>query len=258
VDRISDPADPRIADFVGLTDVELRHRTEAERGCFIVEGPLAIERLVESSYEPRAFLFTPKMADRLGAIIEPAGAPVFVADEAVLAATVGFDLHRGAVASAHRPTPLDAHELATRSRSLLVVEGVNDHENLGALFRNAAAFGVDGVLLDPSCADPLYRRCVRVSMGHVLRVPFAVATRWPLRDLDHTAIALTPSPDAEPLEQIRPPARLALLVGAEGPGLSAAALDAADRRVRIPMAPGADSLNVATAAAVALHRLLSP
>jgi tRNA G18 (ribose-2'-O)-methylase SpoU len=258
VEVVSDPADPRIADFVGLTDVQLRRRTEAERSCFIVEGPLAIERLVESTYEPRAFLFTPKMAERLGEVAARTDAPVYVAEPDVLAATVGFDLHRGAVASAKRPVPVDALDLAARSPSMLVVEGVNDHENLGALFRNAAAFGVDGVLLDPTCADPLYRRCVRVSMGHVLRVPFAVARAWPLGALDHTVVALTPGPDARPIGDVPPPARLALLVGAEGPGLSAAAIAAADLHVRIPMAPGADSLNVATAAAVALHHFLSP
>jgi tRNA G18 (ribose-2'-O)-methylase SpoU len=253
VDLISDPGDPRIADFIGLTDVELRRRTEAERGCFIVEGPLAIERLVESHYEPRAFLFTPKLYERLGPRAEATGAPVYVAGEPVLAATVGFDLHRGAVASAQRPAPLDALELAAGSHRLLIVEGVNDHENLGALFRNAAAFGVDGMLLDPTCADPLYRRCVRVSMGHVLHVPFAVAGVWPLRDLEHTVVALTPSASAQPIEQVRLDGPVALLVGAEGPGLSDAALAAADLRVRIPMASGVDSINVATAAAIALH-----
>jgi tRNA G18 (ribose-2'-O)-methylase SpoU len=258
VELISDPADPRIADFVGLTDVELRRRTEAGRGCFIVEGPLAIKRLIGSRYQPRAFLFTPKMADRLGAAAEETGAPVYLAEPDVLAATVGFDLHRGAVASARRPVPLAERDLLAGSSSLLLVEGVNDHENLGALFRNAAAFGVEAVLLDPTCADPLYRRCVRVSMGHALRVPFAVAHAWPLRDLDHTVVALTPSPDARSIGEVPQPERLALLVGAEGPGLSEGALGAADLCVRIPMAAGADSLNVATAAAVALHHFLSP
>jgi tRNA G18 (ribose-2'-O)-methylase SpoU len=254
---IEDPGDPRIADFVGLTDVELRRRTEAERACFIVEGPLAIERLVASRYEPRAFLFTPKVAARLGAVAEGSGAPVYVAEPDVLAATVGFDLHRGAVASAARPGPADPASVAAGTGPLLVVEGVNDHENLGSLFRAAAAFGVTGVLLDPTCADPLYRRCVRVSMGHVLAVPFAVLAPWPsgLADLRATVVALTPGGDTD-LKQVTPPDRLALVVGAEGPGLTAAALAAADLRVRIPMAAGADSLNVATAAAVALHHLV--
>jgi tRNA G18 (ribose-2'-O)-methylase SpoU len=222
----------------------------------VVEGPLAIERLVGSPYRARAFLFTPRMAERLGGLVERADAPVYVAEPDVLAATVGFDLHRGAVASAERPEPTDPQVVAAGTSALLVVEGVNDHENLGALFRNAAAFGVGGVLLDPTCADPLYRRCVRVSMGHVLRIPFAVADRWPL-DLPHRVVALTPD-GATDIGSLAPPERLALLVGAEGRGLTEAALAAADLRVRIPMAEGADSLNVATAAAVAQHRLLPP
>jgi tRNA G18 (ribose-2'-O)-methylase SpoU len=240
---------------VGLTDVDLRRRTEAERGCFIVEGPLAIERLEESPYRARAFLLTPKMAERLGPVVGGAEAPVYVADPEVLAATVGFDLHRGAVASAQRPEPATWRTVAG-APALLVVEGVNDHENLGALFRNAAAFGVGGVLLDPTCADPLYRRCVRVSMGHVLRIPFARLEPWPsaLHELDATVIALAPSGEAD-LASVGAPERLALLVGAEGPGLTGAALATARLRVRIPMADGADSLNVATAAAVALHHL---
>jgi tRNA G18 (ribose-2'-O)-methylase SpoU len=251
---------------VGLTDVELRRRTEADRGCFIVEGPLAIERLIASTFEPRAFLFTPKLAARLASHAELTGAPVYVAEPDVLAATVGFDLHRGAVASAARPEPADASTLAAMAGTLLVVEGVNDHENLGSLFRNAAAFGVGGILLDPTCADPLYRRCVRVSMGHVLRIPFAVCRSWPedLGALDHTVVALTPSPDATDLAelaelpQLSGGGRIAVLVGAEGPGLTATALAAAGVRARIPMADGADSLNVATAAAVALHHLTTP
>ena len=196
--------------------MELRRRTEAERGCFIVEGPLAIERLVGSPYRPRSFLFTPKMAERLGGLVEPAGAPVYVAEPEVLAATVGFDLHRGAVASAERPTPADPQVVAADTSALLVVEGVNDHENLGALFRNAAAFGVGGVLLDPTCADPLYRRCVRVSMGHVLRIPFAVAGRWPARPPAHGRRA-DPGRRRRHRRSLAPPERLALLVGAEGP-----------------------------------------
>jgi len=210
---------------------------------------------VGSAYAARSFLFTPKVAERLGGLVEAAGAPVYVAEPDVLAATVGFDLHRGAVASAERPEPADPDVVAAGTAALLVVEGVNDHENLGSLFRNAAAFGVGGLLLDPTCADPLYRRCVRVSMGHVLRIPFAVAHDWPL-DLTHTVVALTPDGDTD-IAALGPPERLALLVGAEGPGLTRAALAAADVRVRIPMADGADSLNVATAAAVALHRLLT-
>ena len=196
--------------------------------------------------------------------------PLFVATQTVVEATVGFRLHRGVVACASRITPVDAAGLLGSAQRLLVIEGVNDHENLGGLFRNAAAFGVDAVLLDPSTADPLYRRSVRVSLGHVLRVPFARLEPWPAAlDLLHTAgvetVALTPDPAATPIAEVaaelaardrRTP--LALLVGAEGPGLTAATRQASARRVRIPMAAGVDSLNVATAAAVALHALPTP
>jgi tRNA G18 (ribose-2'-O)-methylase SpoU len=175
---------------------------------------------------------------------------------------VGFHLNRGVLAVADGAAPPDPLALAASARLLAVAEGINDHENLGSLFRNAAALGVDGVLLGPRCADPLYRRSVRVSMGHVLRVPFAALPgEWPgsldaLRAAGLTVVALTPAPDAVPLAAAGlAGTRTALLLGAEGPGLSAAALGAADLRVRIPMATGVDSLNVATAAAVAFHEV---
>ncbi len=259
---IVDPADPRLADFVGLRDAALRRRVEHERGVFIAEGRLAIEALVASGYEVRAVLVNEKARRRLAATLAHVVAPVYLVDDAVMAHTVGFDLHRGAVASAVRPAdtvqPVAAVVPET-ARRLLVCEGVNDHENLGALFRNAAAFGVDAVLLDATTADPLYRRSVRVSLGHVLRVPFA-RVAWPAALVELAAagwhcVALTPAGD-ETIDDLADTAwgeRLALLVGAEGPGLTATALAAAGRRVRIPLASGVDSLNVATAAAIALH-----
>lgn len=258
---ITDPADPRIGDYVGLTDADLRRGIEGGRGLFIVEGPLAIERLLSSTYRARSFLFTPTTFARLGSRAAATGADVFVADPSVMRSVVGFDLHRGAVASVTRPAPRDPETVLVDASLLLIVEGVNDHENLGALFRNAAAFGVDGVLLDPTCADPLYRRSVRVSMGHVLALPFARLAPWPdaLRDLGQRGIAvvaLTPDPAVDPLDAcaaLTPPR--AILVGAEGPGLTAGALAAAGRQARIPLAPTVDSLNVATAAAIALHRV---
>ncbi len=274
---IDDPADPRLADFVGLRDAELRRRVEHGRGVFIIEGRLAIEALLRSVYEVRAVLVTPRARRQLHDTLVEAfrdtppdvRPPVYVASDDVLRTTVGFDLHRGALASAVRPAD-DVREPASVLRPgagrLLVCEGVNDHENLGSLFRNAAAFGVDAVLLDPTTADPLYRRSVRVSLGHVLRVPYA-RVAWPaaldaLRASGWRTVALTPGATrsvddlAADLEGAGDDdRRVALLVGAEGPGLSADALAAATDRVRIPMAWGVDSLNVATAAAVALHVL---
>ncbi len=258
---VTDPADPRLVAFTRLTDAELRRRVEAEHGLFVVEGILAIERLLTSTYRPHSFLLTERALARLGDGPRATGAPVYIASPELLRAVVGFELHRGAVAAARRPAPVDPAEVIEGARRLLVVEGVNDAENLGSLFRNAAAFGVDAVLLDPTCADPLYRRAVRVSMGHVLAVPFARLAPWPaglegLRRAGVAVVALTPHPEAEPIygiDSIDGP--VALVVGAEGPGLHDSTLGAADLRVRIPMAAGVDSLNVATAAAVALHRL---
>jgi tRNA G18 (ribose-2'-O)-methylase SpoU len=261
MEEIHDARDPRLADYVSLTDVELRRHVEAERGVFMVEGLLAIRALLQSSYTVRSVLVDPRAHARLAAELSGIGAPVYVVDGTVMAATVGFALHRGAVASANRPPELDAASLLETGNRLLVLEGVNDHENLGAIFRNAAAFGVDAVLLDPSCADPLYRRSVRVSLGNVLRVPFARLRAWPgslarLHDAGWETVALTPSGDVDVDELVpRPPGRIALLLGAEGPGLTETVLAAADHRARIALVPGVDSLNVATAAAVALHVL---
>jgi tRNA G18 (ribose-2'-O)-methylase SpoU len=178
-------------------------------------------------------------------------------------AICGFHFHRGALAAADRRPLPSLSEVAGGARSLVLVEGVNDNENMGAIFRNAAAFGVDGVVLDRTAADPLYRRTVRVSMGHVLRVPFTRVTDWAaalasLREAGFELVALTPAPDAEDVRAVEQRDRRGLLVGSEDAGLSPTALAAADRRVRVAMAPGVDSLNVATAVAVVLHQLAPP
>ena len=257
---VDDPADPRLADYVGLTDAALRQREDAD-GIFIAEGELVIRELLRSPYPVRSVLVTPARHHRLAADLAATDAPVYVATPRVMNAIVGFDIHRGAVAAGARlplPTP-DA--VIAGARRLVVLEGMNDHENLGALFRNAACLGMDGVLLSPTCADPLYRRSVRVSLGHVLRVPFARLRDWPdgldvLRRGGWKLVALTPGPEAAPVAVLDGlPAPVALILGAEGPGLSEAALAAADLWVRVPMAPGVDSLNVSAAAAIAFHRL---
>ena len=213
-----------------------------------------------SPYPVRAVLGVRRTFDERAAELSTVDAPVYVTSADVMATVVGFHLNRGVLAAADRAAPIDLDRLLATSRTLAVLEGINDHENLGSIFRNAAAFGVDGVLLGARCADPLYRRSVRVSMGHVLHVPFAdLAGQWPdSLDLPRTAglrgAALTPAPDALPLAAAGlAGTRTALLLGAEGPGPTPAALAAADLRVRIPMATGVDSLNVATAAAVAFH-----
>jgi tRNA G18 (ribose-2'-O)-methylase SpoU len=253
---IDDPGDPRVADFVGLTDADLRRRHG--QGVFITEGLLAIERLVASPYPVRAVLVTPNRLDRVPAT----AAPVYVATQDVMNQVAGFDIHRGALASADRLPLPDPPNLLAQARLVVALEGITDTENMGGLFRNAAAFGVDAVVLSDDCCDPLYRRSVRVSLGHVLHVPFArtwTASVDPvaLADLGFCTVALTPDPAAEDIAHVVTdrPGRVAVLLGAEGGGLRPETLAAADRRVRIPMAPGVDSLNVATAAAIAFHRL---
>jgi tRNA G18 (ribose-2'-O)-methylase SpoU len=190
-------------------------------------------------------------------LLDGIDAPLYVGDMTLLRATVGFNLHRGVVASAQRLPPSDPLSLVGDARRIAVLEQLNDVENLGNLFRSARAFGIDAVVLDPQTADPLYRRCVRVSMGHVMHVPFGRFDHWPdaiddVRSLGFTVAALTPSPDATPIDEFHAE-RVAWLLGAEGAGLSDDALALADVRVRIAMAKGVDSLNVGTAAAIAFR-----
>jgi tRNA G18 (ribose-2'-O)-methylase SpoU len=258
--EIDDPADPRVADYVGVTDAALRGRTHG--GIFLIEGELVLRRALAAGTPLRSVLVTPPRLATLADDLAGLDRPVYLATQPVMDAVAGFAIHRGVLAAADRPALPSVEDVLTGAERVAVVEGMVDHENLGALFRNAAAFGVDAVLLDPRCADPLYRRCVRVSMGYVLTVPWARTGPWPdglsaLARAGFTTVALTPRTTAEPLGDWSPAAgeRVALLVGSEGPGLTDDALDAADRRVRIPMATGVDSLNVATAAAIAFHHL---
>jgi tRNA G18 (ribose-2'-O)-methylase SpoU len=249
---VADAADPRVDDYRDLTAADRRPDRPGGRGLVIAEGVVVVRRLLDSPYPVRSLLGVPRRLDELAADLHGRDVPAYATDADTMASVVGFHLNRGVLAVADRaPTP-DVATLLRTARTLAVLEGVGDHENLGALFRNAAALGVDGVLLGPRCSDPLYRRSVRVSMGHVLRVPFAdLPGPWPP--------SLTPDPGATALRDADLGGhRVALLLGAEGPGLTAEALAAADVRVRIPMATGVDSLNVATAAAVAFHAVGSP
>jgi tRNA G18 (ribose-2'-O)-methylase SpoU len=258
---IEDPADARVADYVGL-----RQRGDRPGGVVpttvVVEGHLVIQRLLQSDLRVRSVLVSPRGLRLLADDLAAADVPTYLASPEVLRAIVGFDLHRGAVAVAERPAPLAVGEALAGTRLAAVLEGVNDHENLGAVARSAVALGVEALVLSPDCADPLYRRSVRVSMGHVLRLPTARLAPWPeglgaLRDAGWAVVALTPDPAAPLLEELAlaDGQRVAVLLGAEGPGLTPAALAAADHRVRIAMAPGVDSLNVAHAAAIAFHHL---
>jgi tRNA G18 (ribose-2'-O)-methylase SpoU len=261
---LRDATDPRLDPFRHLRDADIRHAVEAEHGVFVAEGTTVIRRLVRSEVRSRAFLLLPRVAEQLADDLAGCDATVFVADRDIMASVAGFDVHRGALALAERPPARDAATLIETARTLAVLEGLNDHENLGAVIRSAGALGIDGLLLDPTCADPLYRRTVRVSMGEVLFLPWARLQPWPdalarLRAAGFAVVALTPSADAAPIGEVLAtvPRRVALLLGAEGPGLSSGALAAADRRARIPMRDQADSLNVGHAAAIAFHLVMN-
>jgi tRNA G18 (ribose-2'-O)-methylase SpoU len=253
--EVDDPDDPRLCELTGLTDAEARASVEAEHGCFVVEGLLSLEAAVRAPHPLRSVLVSEPKLQRVLPVLDGVDVDVYVGRPALLEAVTGFAIHRGVVASAGRLPLPDPDALLVDARRVVVVEGLNDHENLGALFRNAAAFGIDAVLLDPATADPLYRRSVRVSLGHVLAVPWTrveslPAGLEPVRRAGFTTVALTPSGDVD-VRSVAEDERLAWLLGAEGPGLTDATTAAADHRARIEMAPGVDSLNVATAAAVA-------
>ena len=227
----------------------------------IAEGVLVVQRMLASRFRPRALLGTDRRLGELAADLDGVDVPYYRASAEVMAAAVGFHLNRGVLAAAPRPGELSVDEIIAGSRTLAVLEGVNDHENLGSIFRNAAGLGVDGVLFGTGCADPLYRRAVRVSMGHALLVPYAWAHSWPddltvLRDKGFRVLAMTPNPSAPTLASALAELveeKVAMMVGAEGPGLKQHTMRSADVRVRIPMSRGTDSLNVATAAALAFY-----
>lgn len=256
--EVRDVDDPRLTDFRDLTVADRRPDRPGGRGLVIAEGVTVVRRLLDSPYPLRAVFGVPAKISQLAPAI--ACAPCYTGSAELMAEVVGFHLNRGVLATAERVPVPPVLELIARSHHVAVLEGVNDHENVGALFRNAAALGVDAILLGPGCADPLYRRSVRVSMGHVLHVPFAPLRHLSaLRSAGFRIVALTPAVDAVPLPEAGVKAgRVAWLLGAEGSGLSAEALAEADLAVRIPIAPGVDSLNVATAAAIAFataHRV---
>lgn len=261
---IGDPDDIRIADYRALTDVALRIRFEPPHGLFIAEGELVLRRALRAGYRLRSMLVDAKRLDQV-TDLDTGDTPVYAATPEVLREITGFHVHRGVLASFHR-RPLPApEELLTGAGRLAVLEDVNNHTNLGAIFRAAAGLGIDAVFLSPSCADPLYRRSVRVSMGEVFAIPYTRLTEWPadlkrVADAGFVLVALTPDEAATPIDtlDLAVRARPALLLGAEGDGLSGRALAACAVRVRIPMSRGVDSLNVAAAAAVAFWELRSP
>lgn len=279
--RVTDPADERLADYTSLTDVALRAKHEPEKGIYIAESSTVIRRALAAGHRPRSFLMAERwLPDLAGDVADlaarfpvddaPGGTgepvPVFVGEPDVLQAVTGFHLHRGALAAMHRPPLPSVHDLVADARRVVVLEDITDHTNVGAAMRACAAMGVDAVLVTPSCADPLYRRSIRVSMGTVFQVPWTRFGHWPrgprggaadgvdlLHELGFTVAALALDDDSVSLDELaaNPPERLATVFGTEGDGLKRRTVAACDTTVRIPMAGGVDSLNVASAVAVA-------
>lgn len=272
--HVTDPADPRLADYTNLTDVELRSKNEPEKGMYIAESTTVIHRALAAGHRPRSFLMAEKWLPGLEEAISAVGlddgpggtgepVPVYVAEPAVLESITGFNLHRGALSAMHRPLLPSVHELLMTARDgqgarrVAVLEDIVDHTNVGAIFRGAAGLGVDAVLVSPRCSDPLYRRSVRVSMGTVFQVPWTRLESWPggveeLREHGFTVAALALSDDSLTLDEYvaRGDEKSAFVFGTEGHGLHRSTLAAVDHVVKIPMAGGVDSLNVAASAAV--------
>ena len=261
--HLADPGDSRFDDYRSLNDQPFRRRYEGDE-IFVVEGFVAIDRLIESGHRVRSVLLAPSRVERFAhcGLLAERGVPVVVAPRDVIGQIVGFDLHRGVVACADRRPAPSLPELLSSTRHIAVLEGLNDNENLGAIARAAKAFGIEGMLLDPRCTDPYSRRTIRVSMGEVLTLPVArvASGAWPaaigaVAAAGFDVWAMTPAADADDLWTLDGSGRVAVLLGAEGPGLSRGARAAATRQVRIPISPSVDSLNVGHAAAVAFAAL---
>lgn len=266
--RVTDPGDERLADYVRLTDVALRRKLDTERGLYLAESDKVIRRALAAGHRARSYLMGERWVTELADLVagaEAAGVPVYVGSDGVLTAITGFHLHRGAIASMHRPEPVPVERVLAGARRVVVLEDIVDHTNVGAIFRSAAALGVDAILVTPRCADPLYRRSIRVSMGTVFQVPWARIDPWPgavatLTAEGFTVAAFALDESAVALDDLAadPPQRLALVMGTEGDGLRRRTIAACDLVVRIPMAGGVDSLNVAAASAVAMWALRTP
>jgi tRNA G18 (ribose-2'-O)-methylase SpoU len=266
--EITGPADERVRDYFTLTDVALRTKVEPARGLYLAESEKVIRRSLAAGHRPRSFLMAPRWLTDMSDLVAQAesdNVPVYFAQHSVIEAMTGFHLHRGALASMHRPVLVAPEVLLRNASRVVVLEDIVDHTNVGAVFRSAAALGVDAVLITPRCADPLYRRAVRVSMGTVFQVPWTRIDTWPggvqvLRDNGFTVAAFALGDGAISLDDLATdqPDRLAMIFGTEGDGLSRRAIQGADLVVRIPMAGGVDSLNMAAASAVAIWALRPP
>lgn len=265
IEHVDDASDPRLADYRGLTDTALRRVREPEGGLYIAESAKVIDRAVAAGHAPRSVLTQRRWLTGLETLLSGVDVPVYVVPDAVAEAVTGFAVHRGALASMHRPALPSMADALRGARTVLVLEDLIEHANVGAAFRAAAGLGADAVIVTERCADPLYRRSVKVSMGTVFQVPWTRVHGvdvWTsgLREAGYELAALALRDDAVPLDAYAAdrPDRVALMLGTEGHGLSSGAIDAADAVVTIPMHGGVDSLNVASAAAVAIWELTRP
>ena len=264
---LTDQQHPALANYRDLTDVALRSAKEPEWGIYIAESLKVLERALRAGHAPISVLTTPQWCDALLALSEKFpershALPVYVCDEALVESITGFHVHRGTLAAMARPSLPSMESVISQAKRVVVLENIVDHTNMGAVFRSVAGLGCDAVIVSPSCADPLYRRSIRVSMGTVMQVPWTRASSWTeLVEVLHSAhfhlaaLALDDTAIALDVFAAKPPDKLALILGTEGAGLSKTALESADSLVSIPMSGGVDSLNVAAASAVAMWAL---
>lgn len=260
---VEDATDPRVSDYVALSDAALRQRTDPVHGRYIAESSKVLRRALAAGHVPRSFFMAAKWLESLADVFEQyPEVPIFAGEDAVLESITGFHLHRGALAAMNRPEPLSLDQVLPTAKRVAILEDIVDHTNLGAIFRSAAALGIDAVLITPRCADPLYRRAIRVSMGAVFQVPWVRLASWPddievLRAAGFDIAAMELTAHSQGIDDVAAmnSGKLALILGTEGAGVSEAALQLADRTVMIPMRPGVDSLNVAAASAVAFWEL---
>ncbi len=262
LERIESLDDPRLAFYTNLTDVTLRRLAEPSSGMYLAESTKVIARALAAGHRPVSVITLEKWVPTLETLLGDVDIPVFVGDDSELEKLTGFLLHRGAIAAMERPVLVAVSELVKDAKRVVILENIIDHTNVGAIFRSVAGLGADAVLITPECADPLYRRSVRVSMGTVLQVPWTRIPSWPeglqeLREAGFVVASLALTDDAITLAELAAEKldRLAIVFGTEGHGLTPATITASDRVVRIPMAHGVDSLNVAAAAAVTLYAL---
>ena len=259
--ELTDPADPRVEVFFGLTDAVLRRRQDAAHGIYLAESSLVVRRALDAGHRPRSFFLAHRYLDSMADVFAAhPGVPVYTGTDAMLESITGFHLHRGALAAMERPVPRTADEVLTGASRIAVLENISDHTNIGAIFRSAAAIGIDAVLVTPLCADPFYRRSIRVSMGAVFQVPWTRIDAWPagievLKDAGFTVAGLILGNGAITLDDLvaEDHERLALVFGHEGDGLAVETERWLDRRVTIPMMNEVDSLNVAASSAIAFY-----